>query len=105
MLKGPIYLFIISKFSNYPKAFTGTTTILPVKLVLNASIADNTVSLSPTTTIVLGSRISLFKNFFLLNAGICSGTVSSIYSFLTLTENEDKFLKFGPVSGKPVLIS
>ena len=95
----------MSKFSNYPKAFTGITTILPVKLVLNASIADKTVSLSPTTTIVLGSRISLFKNFFLLKAGICSGTVNSIFSFLTLTAKEDKFLRFGPVSGNPVLIS
>lgn len=95
----------MSRFSNYPKAFTGTTTILPVKFVLNPSIIDKTVSLSPTITKTLGSRISLFKNFFLLNAGTCSGTVSSIFSSLTFTENEDKFLKFGPVSGKPVLIS
>jgi hypothetical protein len=76
-----------------------------VKLVLNASIAESTVSLSPTTTIVRGSKISLFKNFFLLKAGMCSGTVSSIFPFLTLTANDDKFLRFGPVSGKPVLIS
>lgn len=90
---------MMSIFSNYPKVLTGTTTILPVKLVLNPSIIDKTVSLSPRITNVLGSRISLFKNFFLQNAGMCSGTISSIFSSLTFTGKDDKFLKFGPVSG------
>ena len=72
--------------------------ILPVKLVLRASIAAIDVSLSPRITNTRGSMAYLFRNFFLLKAGICSGTVNSISPLRTFTENVDKFLRFGPDS-------
>ena len=105
MLRGFIYLLIISTFSNEPKLLHGINTIRPVKFVRSASIAANEVSLSPKITKVRGSMISRFRNFFLLKAGICSGTVISIYSSRTLTGKVDKFRKFGPASGNPLPIS
>jgi hypothetical protein len=96
---------MISVFSNDPKLLAGMQTILPVKFVRSASMAARDVSLSPRMTNTLGSITSRFRNFFLLNAGICSGTVNSIYSFLTFIGNVDKFLMFGPDSAYPEFIS
>ena len=79
--------------------------IRPVKLVLRASIAASAVSLSPKIMNTRGSIAYLARNFFLLNAGICSGTTNSIFSFLILSANVDKFLRVGPLSTIPLLIS
>lgn len=79
--------------------------ILPVKHIRRPSMTASAVSSSPSTTIVLGSISSLLTNFFLLNGGICSGTVSSIYLLRTFAEKVDKFLKLGPVSTNPVVMS
>ena len=85
-------------FSKDPKLLVGIKIIRPVKQVLKASIAAREVSLSPRITKTLGSIVCLLRNFFLLKAGMCSGTVNSIYPVLVLTENVDRFLKFGPDS-------
>jgi hypothetical protein len=92
-------------FSKAPKLLDGTTMIRPVNPERRASIAERDVSLSPRITKVLGSITCLFRNFFLLKAGMCSGTVSSIYSFLILTLKVLRFLRFGPLSAWPLLIS
>lgn len=76
MLIGENFLLRMSRFSKEPYGDVGTTIILPVKLVLNASMAASAVSESPSIIKVRGSIIALYINFFLANAGICSGITS-----------------------------
>ena len=90
---------------SVPRLLVGPTMIRPVNPERRASIAERDVSLSPRITKVLGSIAYLLRNFFLLKAGICSGTVNSIYSFLIFTVKLLRFLRFGPLSACPLLIS
>jgi hypothetical protein len=91
-------------FSNEPYGLVGTTTILPVKFVLRASIAERAASESPKITNVLGSILALLMNCFLEKAGICSGIISYSLPSLYWTKNDDIPLNDGPWSTKPLLM-
>jgi hypothetical protein len=85
-----------SVFSNAPKGLVGTTTILPVKLVLKASIADRAVSESPRMTKTLGSITIFYMSSFFAKAGTCSGITSFTFYSLYFIWKEARFLIDGP---------
>ena len=99
------FRIITSVFSNAPYWLVGINTILPVKLVLNASTAYNAVRVSPITTYTRGSRVYFFKYFLCWNAGTCSGIVTLMCSSRIFTLKLEMLRMEGPWSTKPLKMS